>query len=228
MRNKRMFISLLLAAVLALAIQGAAFAASILYIEYNDVYTEDSVAPGGATPWLTALFADQPAGGVLLTLAAPNLLSGEFVANWYFNFNPEKDLEALVFTHVDGVMPITSKDFTSEDALIAGMGLRMDVNVPYPNPPSKRFADDMLSKILITGLSDLTADDFNFRIEKHDALFISVAHIRGTGEGNEFSAWVKGYDPPPPPAVPEPATLFLALSGLGAAALARKRGARRN
>lgn len=228
MRSKGMFMSLLLAAVLVVAIQSAALAASILYVEYNEVYTEDSVAPGGSTPWLTALFADQPSGGVLLTLAAPNLLSGEFVANWYFNFNPEKDLEALVFTHVDGVMPITSRDFTGDNALIAGMGLRMDVNVPYPNPPSTRFADDMLSKILITGLSDLTAEDFNFRIEKHDALFISVAHIRGTGPDNEFSAWVKGYDPPYAPQVPEPATLLLALSGLGAAALARRRNARRD
>jgi len=191
------------------------------FIEYDETYTSGSVDPTEATPWLTALFENPDDGisgysfdkGVLLTLSAPNLSATEFVSNWYFNFNPLKDLDGLIFTFLDGVSTTASDsdDYVSEKGFKAGAGLTFNVNIPYPTANKNRFGDNGVSRILITSVGfDIFDQDFNTPVYKHDAEFISVAHIQGIN--SQDSAWVKGYDPPMP--TPEPAGVILLGMGI--------------
>lgn len=200
-----------------------------VYIEYNEVYTGE--IPGGKTPWLTALFEDPDENltgysfeeGVLLTLAAPNLVGYEFVSNWFFNFG--KSLEALSFEHLTTASNTVSPAITAYSELTAdnklfnaGAGLKFEINIPYATSNSGvdysadgRFLDNMISQFLITSTEAISAQDFNIAINKAEELFVSVAHIQGIGTTGEESAWVKGYDPPLP--TPEPSTFILLTTG---------------
>jgi len=188
--------------------------ASPIYIEYNEVYT--GAQPRGNTPWLTALFEDMGTAGVLLTLSAPNLVKWEFVSGWYFNFNPDNDVDALVFSHVDGLRPYLKKkwDYTKEDGFNqAGGGLGFDIKIPFSTRYCKRFTDGIYSQFMISGLDDLLAADFNYQLSKNDEEFVSAAHIQGIGNCGHHSAWVKGFDPPIPSPVPEPSSFLLVVLG---------------
>lgn len=229
MRNAKIFIYGLMALLTVLVFQAPAHA--YIYVTYDEVYT--GAQPGGETPWLTALFENPGEdihangydfdSGVLLTLSTEGLVGDEFVSNWYFTFNPDKYVEDLVFSYVTGVEPNQKKNVDWTDAggfKTTGAGVPLEIKVPYFTSKKKRFGADLTSQILITGIDDLTADDFNFFIDYKDDEYISVAHIQGIGEEGEDSSWVKGYDPPLP--TPEPSTWMLLGIGLAALPFARK------
>jgi len=215
---------------------GSASASSV-YITYEGVYT-GSVAPASTiTPWLTALFEDKPNGDVLLTLNAPNLTGSEFASEWFFNFTSEKNVDSLVFTALsDGSSSFVSPqvysgkkliDYTKASGFsgqgIGNNGFKIDIPFATSNKDGARFTDDHYSRILISGLNgmDVLAEDFNIPVFKNDVEFISVAHVQAIN--GKDSAWLKGYDPPPPVATPEPGTLILMGIGALGAAFARRR-----
>ncbi|WP_158946280.1 PEP-CTERM sorting domain-containing protein [Pseudodesulfovibrio cashew] len=238
MHKSTILLHICLSALLVMALHSPAFA--YIYIEYNEVYTGDT--PGGDAPWLKALFEDAGenifyngdfnfSSGVLLTLFTDNLVAEEFVSDWYFTFNPDKNVEDLVFTYISGVEPNVKKnvDWTDADGFTTtGAAIPLEINVPFLNGDSDRFDAGLICQIWITGIDDLTSEDFHFLIDAKDEEFISVAHIQGIdisedgAEANsEGSAWVKGYDPPLP--TPEPSTWLLLGVGLALLPLARRR-----
>lgn len=237
MKHTHSVIRMVICAFCCTIFWAAGASASSVYITYEGVYTSGSVAPASTvTPWLTALFEDKPNGDVLLTLSAPNLSGTEFVSEWFFNFTSEKSVDNLVFTALsDGssnfVSPQIYKgkkliDYTDASGFsgqgIGNNGFKIDIPFATSNKDGARFTDDHYSRILISGLNgmDVLAEDFNVPVFKDEVLFISVAHVQAINGG---SAWLRGDDPPPPVATPEPGTLILMGVGALGAAFARRR-----
>lgn len=228
MRNVKFFVYILLLTAAALMVRTPAYA--YVYIEYDEVYTGGQ--PGGDTPWLTALFENPGediladgydfSSGVLLTLSTSGLVGSEFVSNWFFNLNPDLNVEDLVFTYVSGVVPgKKNTDWTSADGFNqSGKNIPLNVRIPFVTSADDRFGADLVSQILITGIDGLTAEDFNFYVEAKGDEYVSVAHIQGIDD-QIGSAWVKGYDPPLN-TVPEPSTWLLMALGLVMLPFARR------
>lgn len=231
-------VTIFILALFSLVLWVGSASASSVYITYESVYTSGSAAPvSPITPWLTALFEDKPNGDVLLTLSAPNLTGTEFVSEWFFNFTTEKNVDNLVFSALsDGnpnsVSPLIYSgkkliDYTLASGFsgqgIGNNGFKIDIPFVSSNNDGSRFTDEHYSRILISGLNDMVvlAEDFHVPVFKDDVEFISVAHVQAIN--GENSAWLKGYDPPPPVATPEPASLILmGVGALGAAFLRRR------
>ena len=130
-------------------------------------------SPAGSTPWITAVLSETSTAGTLhLTLAAPNLVSGEFMSGFYLNYSPgsgaSSSLSALTFSVVEssGVTMNTAIPYLHAVAdgapILSGqavgkfdIGLNFNVGIPVAN----RFQQGDSITIAI-GNAQLA--DFNF------------------------------------------------------------------
>lgn len=190
-----------------------------------DIEFSGGQAPGGATPWLTAVFDDAAdsigANGVLLTLSTPGLTGSENIDKWLFNLNPALDPTQLTFTRVGGTGPVSVTIATTADntnSIPGDGGGYYDINFNFPQGnPAGRFSAGETEIYEIGYVSPLTADDFNFLAAPHggNGVHLSAAHVQNTtGEGSGGSGWVAPGNGTQP--IPEPATLVIwSLLGLG-------------
>jgi hypothetical protein len=211
----------LLALALALSLLLAAVPAQGFTIYYDTEYT-GATEPSGDAPWLAASFETQEAGEVLMTLSASGLEAFEFVSKWLFSFNPDKDVDSLVFSWASGLW---AEDVdTGADSQNAGGGYKFDIEVAYETSFWQwweRFAEGDVSSYLITGLDSLVAEDFYYDAYKGNGdSMLAAAHVQNIGWCGE-SGWVTGDADMT--AVPEPGTLALASIGLLGAAFRRRR-----
>jgi hypothetical protein len=171
-------------------------------MNFDTVYS--GTPPVGNSPWLTATFTDVT-GGVVLNLSLSGLTSpAEFVTEWDFNFNPDKNVKQLHFDLQSGVS--AKKIDLQDDAFKAGSSGMYDISIIFDSRNSNRLSAGMSVQYLITGPSVLASDFF---FQSSSDTFVSAAHVQGYGS----SAWIA--DPPPPQhRVPEPSTLVLLCSGL--------------
>lgn len=183
--------------------------ASLITLNLDTVYSGRSLDNTG--PWATAVFEDV-SGGVLLTLTAMNLSNTEYISNLYFNFNPGKFLYGLRMTYESGVMPTSYSLWNNHEA--AGAIRNFDIALSYmSNWYSDRFDDGSVTQLLITGVSGLTASDFDYSTQYRGSAFTAAAEIRDLCCGSRCcgSDWV-GADPPLA-VTPEPASML--LMGIG-------------
>jgi hypothetical protein len=180
-------------------------------------YTFSGNAPGGAAPWITAVFDDQiNSGYVTLTLTATSAsLPKEYVADWYFNLDPAlnpSNLNVELLTKSgDFTTPTIYRDLNARHA--DGDGY-YDLQFSFANGNSGRFDDGdavvyKISKSNSAGPA-LTASSFGYLSAPagpgNPGPFMMAAHIAGDG----VSAWVA----PTVPSVPEPASIVLLGVGL--------------
>jgi len=161
-------------------------------VTYDFGQLSGGTSPSGVPPWLEATFSDngQPSDTVQLTISAGNLSGNEFVSCWYFNLNPALDPTALNFS-VSG----SSGSFTDPtiqkgaDSYKAGQDGKFDLLLGFSTGSGAFTAGDSLT-FTITGITGLTADDFNSLSTAAGGIasYSSAAHIGGIGDG--ASGWI--------------------------------------
>jgi len=190
--------------------------------------------PSVGAPWARATFDDDIiADEVILTMQAFNLTGNEFISEWYFNFNPDKDINDLTIAG-GNFSQVTDVDIAwAEDTYKAGGDGFYDIRFFFPpkteESTSDRFSAGEMVTVAFSGLTDLVAGDFEFLSngEHGDAgPFGSAAHIQAIGidgeDSGEDSGWIA--DNPNPNPVPEPETMLLVGIGLiGLAGFGRRR-----
>lgn len=197
----------------------ASASASAAVVSYPLGFVFDgTVPPAAPAPWATLSFNDGGGtGSVLLTVTTAGLSAGEFISSLSLNLDPTLNPASLTFT------PGAAAGFTLPSVSAAanghsadGGGL-FDVEFNFASgPPAARFSGGDTYTVTIAGIPTLTASSFGFvsSLPAPSGQQLVAAHVQSIAvPGGTASAWIT---------VPEPTSL-LALAGLGAMALRRRR-----
>jgi len=216
---------------LGVALAGSASGAVITYI-LDDEFS------GGTTPagTFTATFDDTACGidCVQLTMAPTGAAgSGEFVSDWWFNFDDAQDLFALVFAFdATSTGPTATVISRSENNLQADGGNDFDIRFSFATSNSgggiARFDVNETVVYNITGIVGLTASDFDFLAfddgSGNGGGAHSAAHVQGIGPNENLSGFITDNGGGGPGGeLPEPNALWLLGMGLVALAVTRRR-----
>lgn len=225
MTLRKRFLAPVAALCLATGLSSAAFAEP-LTIDMGFEFSGAQSPASPTQPWLTATFT-QSGSNVLLTLSAPNLVDQEFVTGWYFNFNPNLNLNKLSITQQGSATDPTGTASVGANAFKADGDGYFDILLAFPDgPPSARFgAGDTAQFLLKYNNSTLTPDAFNFLSVNGPVGktgFLAAAKVQGIGPDAQGSGWIAPGPNTPPEVVPIPAAAWGGLVLLGGMAGARK------
>lgn len=166
-------------------------AASTVTYDFGQV--SGGSAPAGTPPWVSAVFTDvgMPVDTVQLTLSAGNLAGSAYVSCWYFNIDSTVNPTALQFTAGASTGSFTGPTIsTGANSFKAGPDGKFDILFAFNSAgdDSTRFTGGDSVTFTITGISGLTADDFN-RLSTSaggSGAYTSAARI----EGSDCPAWI--------------------------------------
>jgi hypothetical protein len=180
--------------------------ADIKTLELFYKFSDTGYPPGGSLPWLTATFDDDNTAGLVeLTLEATNLIPDEFVSEWYLNFDPALNPASLAIAYNSGG-PAASNISTGVDAFKADGDGFFDILFEFPTALDTFGPGD--SVVYDITLDGITAHSFYYLSnpkENSTGGFYSAAHVQGTGQDGEYSAWI---------ATPIPGSVLMLGSGL--------------
>lgn len=171
------------------ALTGTATAAVFTY-ELNIV--AEGTAPGGSTPWITAVVADNdPAdGNVRLQLIAGNLSGNERIDSWSFNLNPSLDPTLLTFTVVSAETTVPNPPTTANGGVTTGINnqdepgvMGFDIQFDFINNINSGFVGGLVATYDVSSSGGpLTAADFFSYLNQPTngpSEYNSAAHIIG-------------------------------------------------
>jgi hypothetical protein len=181
---------------IAAVLLGGMMPLSAATVTYDFGQVSGGTAPAGSPPWLEAVFTDagQPANTVQLTINAANLSGSEFVSCWYFNLNPALNPKALSFSVSGSSGSFTDPTVqTGPNGFKAGPDGKYDVlfNFATGGGASTRFSSGDSLTFTITGISGLTASDFDFLSAPAGGSgpYGSAAHIQAIAP-DDLSGWI--------------------------------------
>jgi hypothetical protein len=211
-------------------ISGACFASTGLYAgsvfyQFDDVF--DGTSPTGSPPWVDATFTDTSTSGIVqLTITANGLTGGESLSDLFFNFNPSLNPSKLTFTYLTSTgsfaLPTLS---TGANAFKADDQGKYDLYFSFSQKTAKEFnGDDTVTYDISSTAFTLTASDFDFLSTASGGCDQLLAALEITGiptdcpDGTTDTGWLAPTGVTP---TPEPRTVTLLASVMGAALLAR-------
>jgi len=166
-------------------------------VTYDFGQVSGGATPAGAPPWVQAVFTDvgQPADTVQLTLSAQNLVGNAFVNCWYFNLDSVLNPTVLNFTAAGSVGSFTGPSIsTGANGFKAGPDGKFDILFSFASSGdnSTRFTSGDSVTYTISGISGLTADDFNWLSTSAggSGAYASAAHIQSGSTDSGCPAWV--------------------------------------
>ena len=206
-----------------MAVSPIASAATLTY-DYTREYS-GGAEPAGPVPWLRAVIDDGGApGSVTMTLTAENLVDSEFIRSVYFSLDPALDPMDLSMSVESKIGELRAPwAGRRADRYWAGGGggffdLRLGFATSNVGDGMKRFGVGEGIVLAFSGISELTADSFDFLSKTRNGKepLVTASHIQGIY--GDDSGWVTGDAVG---GVPEPMTMsLLAIGGL---ALIRRR-----
>lgn len=216
--KQKLLKSLAIAAVAASAVVPA----KALTFDLDYIFSGPGI-PGNPGPWGTATFSDV-AGGVQLTMSGSGLTGGEFFGSWYFNLNSALNPASLNFAAQSnvGVDPSSVSISQAANSFKADGDGFFDILFDFaPSGANRLGAGDSIT-YLITGISGLTAADFNdVSVGGPVSGYHTAAHLQATA-GNGQSLWAADGGTPGGP-VPEPTTYLVLAAFVGMAVYAKRR-----
>lgn len=200
--------------------------ATVVTLDYSRTFeTGGAVYPVNA-PILRATLSDEGPGStrVHFLLEGINLLSGDYVRNWAFNFSGNAD--SLVFSHTTKSGTFTDPTFHSPASNLGGGNPPFSFSLQFSTSNSGGGArrlensESLAFDLSLAGGGLLTVDDFLGTLRHMDQNLVSGVFFAG----NSGSFHYKGEQPP----IPEPATFAfggLVVAGLAFAEMRRRKKA---
>jgi hypothetical protein len=221
--NVRRNVRTCLIGLAAIAWTPAAASADTLTFSFAPANTFSGTAAAGS---ITATFTDV-AGGVQLVISSAlspgeNLDPGKTL---YLNINPSKSslLSSLTFALTGNTnFSQAATVMTGEDSFKAdGTGGLYDILFTYSSSTKAFTTGESQTYLISTSSGTISASDFDFLSTGGTPSWLAAVHVQNTPSGGSGSGWAGGT------VVPVPASLLLALTGVGCIGLRRFVGGRR-
>jgi len=182
--------------ILAVSAAGAlSSAASTVSYDFGQV--SGGATPGGTPPWVQAVFTDagMPSDTVQVTLTAGDLGGSAYVSYWYFNLDSTMNPTALNFTASGSAGSFNGPTVaTGANGFKAGPDGKFDILFTFSSTGdnSTRFTSGDSVTYTISGISGLTADDFNWLSTSAggNGAYTSAAHIQSGSTDGNCPAWI--------------------------------------
>jgi hypothetical protein len=201
--------------------------ATVVTLEYSHTFELGGAVYPGTAPVLRATLSDDGPGStrVHFLLEGINLLSGDYVRNWAFNFSG--DAENLGLSHITKTGSFNDPAFHAPASTLGGgnppFSFSLEFSTSNKGGGTRRFEDNESLSFDVTlakrgVLRTLTVEDFLGSLHFMDQNLVSGVFFAG----NSGSFHYKGEEAP----VPEPATFAFGGSmaiGLALAELKRRR-----
>lgn len=198
-KNVGVIMKITLKSILGIAAVSAAGAlnSTASTVTYDFGQVSGGSTPAGSAPWVEAVFTDvgMPADTVQLTLSGGNLVGSAYVSCWYFNVSPLLNPTALSFTAGGSTGSFTGPSIlTGANGFKAGPDGKFDILFAFDSTgdDSTRFNGGDSVTYTISGISGLTADDFNWLSTSAggSGAYPSAAHIQPGSADDSCPSWI--------------------------------------
>ncbi len=198
-------------------------------VDVNFVFSASVPDPSYRT-FGTLSFHQVDANNVQVTFSA-NLLSGEFITEWDFNYKPGVSAAGLTITGVSTSATDPPTISKGQDAFKADGDGYYDIEFDFPKSGNRLTGTESVTYNIFSA-SGVSASDFNyFSVNGVPGTgnYITGVHIQGitptAASGNQSSFWAGGVSPhvlQPVPAPPAAILFGLGFAGVGLAGLRRR------
>lgn len=201
--------------VATIALSGLAGIANATVVTFTLGTAQEPGSTPTTNPVIVTLDDQDTPGTVVITIDLSGLdgTLSEYMAGLYLNFNPAKDVTALILNtgaaSTDDYVALTLGQQCCKPDGLGEMDVRIDFDLA---PPADRFQAGDTYIGTFSGIGDLVATDFEFLNSTGNC---ASARMRSTGPDGADSSWQGCDGEEPPQEIAEPGSLALFGLGLG-------------